>query len=272
MVWTIFFLVIALFALRGLFVGFTGIIARLSGLLLGYLSILYYQPVAAEFIASLLAPTASSTVIGLLSTSGLFITVYFTISTLIQLAANGLGIVIPWLKPLLSKRSVSSAIAGLTVNAGVGGLLFLVGLWAYGMLVESPKENNALYMAADYVGGHIMKTEDISTVATLNRLLDNSALSSEKTSTPAITQPSASTQTSIGTATIISEENPGKRLSLLQRYSPEQLTEIISDPTINEKLLNDISNNPDAIKKVEALINSNPELIKTLMQYNEEQK
>lgn len=265
MTWTLFITVIAVFAIRGLFAGFTGVIARISSLVLGYLSVMYYQPVAATFVSSLLAEDTSPMVISLLSSAGLFVTVYFITSTLIQLCTHALGLLVPYLKPLLSKRSTASSIAGLAINSCVGALLFLVGLWAYGLLLEPPQQKNALHLAADYVGAQIMKSDNRKKLSELNQLLGNKAEANSTTDAAADAGKQVNT---MGSAIIISEANPEKQLSLLQNINPEQLTTLLEDSAITSKLIETLQNNPESMKELEALLKDNPEAVQRLLEYN----
>lgn len=267
------------FAVRGMFLGFSGVIARLVGFALGYLVAYHFRNPLAAYITShsdiALPPIALQMISGLV----LFIATMLISSALIKSLFKLLGKLLPGFNFLGSKDSTGSRLAGATVNGLIAAAVVLMGIWGYGKLSGKLNPEDELQLFANRFGDTVFTmvndhTElDIQSFST-TRSYQHRVSSSQNS--PAVT-----TRTTTGTAYIVSSDNPQKQLSIEQIRevietnsdqlgslvaNPDnstQLQELINNSELRDMALRQLQNNPEQFQQ---LLN-NPQLQKMLEQF-----
>ena len=118
-----FIVIIALFALRGAMLGFLVLLVRLCGIVAAALVAYYYQQAAVLWLLDIW-PYFSISLASLLASVGLFMLVLLPIILCLQLLLVLLG-------ANNGQKTLAGRIGGAAVNASIGVVFCLLGLWAY---------------------------------------------------------------------------------------------------------------------------------------------
>lgn len=224
------------FAARGYFLSLPGVIARLCGLVSGYVVAFSLRNDLARLLASQTQTDLPPLVLKAISSAMLFfgtlLIVSFVINSLFKLIAR----LVPLLRGIFQKEAVGSRISGAVVNSAIGAALVLVGLWVYGFTFAKNTPPDDLQRFANRFGDSLF--------ALTRRLLEDEQQASTPASQPGQSslfaglpgavstlvdadssspEAVAEVATIKGTAEIRSVENPEKHLYIerYQQASPE---------------------------------------------------
>ncbi|KKK46722.1 hypothetical protein LCGC14_3162390, partial [marine sediment metagenome] len=106
---------VLIFAMRGMFLGFSGVIGRLVGFGLGYYVAYSYRSQLAEFISNNTQISLPAIVIQMMSGLVLFMATLFVSGLLINALFKMIGKIIPGFKAIMDKESLGGKITGATV-------------------------------------------------------------------------------------------------------------------------------------------------------------
>ena len=120
-----------LFAVRGMFLGFNGVIARLVGMALGYYVAYSYRADLSTYVVNQYQPNFPEIVIQTACAMALFFVAWATGSVAVSLLFKVLGNAIPGFKQLFNQDTVGGKITGALVNSAIGAAIALMGLWAF---------------------------------------------------------------------------------------------------------------------------------------------
>lgn len=98
--------VVLIFAMRGLFLGFSGVIGRLVGFGLGYYVAYSYRAQLAQFVSNSTEISLPAIVIQMMSGLALFLATLFISGLLISALFKLIGKVIPGFKAIMDKESL----------------------------------------------------------------------------------------------------------------------------------------------------------------------
>ncbi|MFT5579850.1 MAG: hypothetical protein ACI9WS_002610 [Paraglaciecola psychrophila] len=205
------------FALRGYFLGFVPLLARLVGYGATYYLSQRYADDLAVAIAANTAITLGPIALGIGSAIIIFVSCMLVSALLLSLLFALLSTLIPPLKRLFERRSLASKLLGAVANSMVAAIFVLTGAWAYQLV--SPNSAIAsipLSQAVNWVGGNINAQllrhsgTDLRQLIADNPLAQRSA-AAHRTAAPASVK---STATGPGSAIIVSSTDPSRRLSL----------------------------------------------------------
>jgi len=206
------------FALRGYFLGVVPLLSRL----LGYGATYYFSYRYGDALTSYIAANSSITVgpiaLRIGSSLLLFFTSMIVSSIVLSLVFKLLLSLIPPLNVLFKRGSLGSGLLGASGNAAVAAILVLTGIWAYQLVAPGGTlAGQQLSSAASRVGISVNSLLARHSGTDLQRLLRDSGLlqqqARQSTPTP-VARPNAPPPQGLGSALIVSSNNPGKRLSL----------------------------------------------------------
>lgn len=153
---SILFIVTLFFAIRGFFQGFTAVIARLLGFLLGYyLAYSYRQPLA-ELISEHSSISASPMILQVAASASIFFATVFIIGLLVTGALALVTRLVPATKELFDKNSPGSRVFGAGTNGLTGAAIVLIGLWGYALTVTPSKPPDSLQQFANHFGDSVL--------------------------------------------------------------------------------------------------------------------
>lgn len=137
MINTIFIIFVAFFIVRGLVLGFVGVLARLSGLLLAYLVSYLFAADLAQWILQRYPALMSAPVLYILTGLGLFFVTLLLVSYIVFSIAGLLAKKLPVLAPLNDRHSRLSRASGALLNGTIGTVLGLLLLWVYSIIAAT---------------------------------------------------------------------------------------------------------------------------------------
>ena len=261
---------IIMFSARGFFLGLPGVIARLLGMLCAYIIAFSYRGELAQLLAarsdSGLPPLLFQVISSAILFFGTLVLVSLTVIGLFKLLVK----LFPSLGGLLSKEATGGRIAGALFNGAIGAGLVLAGIWLYGLTLGKDQHPDSLQQVANRFGDTLVDIAGLWLKDQPGHRDSHSVVTSVVTSKK-------------GTAEIISEESPEKRVlveriqevvesatssgdtselqALLQ--SP-QVKKLANDPALQQKLMKLLQDNPQ--QTMEAL--NNPKIRELLEQMN----
>ncbi len=225
------------FAVRGFFLGFTGVIARVAGIVLAYVLVLTQRSNVTDYLAPMVPPSISRLVLEIGVSAGLFFLTVLMVTVLVKLLTKSLGTLIPASRTLLDPSTTTARIGGAILNAALAAVLVLSGIWGYTYFTGKHVQPPGLQLAANNLGNSLfpailegaefIRTE--TTVATQTR--NGKTTSRHETRV-----------TKQGFATITSEENPDKQFSITTDAEPviEAETPLDKETSKAIELLNNI--------------------------------
>jgi uncharacterized membrane protein required for colicin V production len=266
---SILFIVVLFFALRGFFLGFSGVIARVSGFILGYYIAYSFRDPVARLITESATVNIQPIVLQVISGTALFFTTFFITGLLVTALFKLLTKLIPALKNLFEKNSTSSRVIGATTNGFIGVAIVLIGLWGYALATDSKQPPDKLQQAANIFGDKLL-----AIAGSLSGIKNNSAPGWFNKQSKTTTAPTASSpQTTRGSAEISSTADPQRQMKIetitelvnqqtgsantgidLQKLlNNEKLQELLKDPAMRKMAMDKLNDSPE--KMMEALNN-----------------
>lgn len=255
------------FAVRGMFLGFSGVIGRLIGFGLGYIvAYVYRQPFAALIehnLSSGLPPMVLQVVAGLV----LFVVTMFASTLAINTLFTVIGKIIPGFHLIGDKESVGGRVAGAAANGLIAAAIVLMGVWGYGK-ITGHSSSDPLQQFANRFGDKVFSL--VSDNADLD-MSDFNIQSFSSTSVKTITHKPANssapvTTTSSGSAYIVSSSDPAKSLSIETiRQVIEQNSDALNGELANNQTLQSLLNNQDIRDSALQQLQQNPEQLQQLL-------
>ena len=264
---------VLVFAVRGMFLGFAGVIGRVAGIVCGYWAAYSYRHQLAEFVASQASISIPGIVIEAVSGFALFFGGMIAGSLVVAGLFKSIAGAVPGLKVLANKGSLPSKCAGAVTNSALAVAIVLSGIWGYGLASGNFDHSDPLQQHAKRFGESVFsivqKYSDLSLAD-----LDSNSLQLKNLLAPAAnsTQPPAlerSPQSSSvrGSAVIRSESNPKKTLSI------NSTTHIISEAEDNNQqpqqlvsgTIATMLNHQELLGKAQQQLEENPELLQQIL-------
>lgn len=211
---------VLVFAVRGMFLGFAGVIGRVAGIVCGYWAAYSYRYQLAELVASQASISIPSIVIELLSGVALFFGGMIAGSLVIGGLVKGITGAVPGLKVLANRESLPSKCAGAVTNSALAVAIVLSGIWGYGLASGDFDHSDPLQQHANRFGESVFSIVQKYSNLSLADLDSNSLQlkdllepAANSTQSPALERSPQSSSVR-GSAVIHSESNPEKTLSI----------------------------------------------------------
>lgn len=242
---------VLVFAVRGMFLGFTGVIARTAGIICGYFVAYSYRHQLSELVTTHTNISVPGMVIEVISGFILFFGAMIVCSLIVAGLFRGMAAFVPGLKTLTDKESLASKCAGAITNSALAVVIVLSGTWGYGMATGKVDHSDPLQHYANRFGGKVFSVVKENSNFTLPDF-DRSAPQHSPTK---------------GTAIIRSESNPEKTLSIdstpniIGAIRDNNTEQAIPNSEHIEQLLNNEQLRDMAQKQMEA----NPELLQEVL-------
>jgi hypothetical protein len=275
--------VVIMFALRGLFLGFVGVVSRVTGIILAYYMAYNYREVTTSFLTSFFAEGSNNSltlILPIVSSLLLFFGTMIITGLIVSTAFKSLAAIIPALKSFAENKSISGKLLGAITNGTIGAIIVLIGIWGYGFAIGNTIDqtpDNKLQIAANTVGDFLfadLKNNPNLRIQTTTQSSSNNNYSSR----------SSKTIIEHGSAIIVSEDNPEKTLSIntvreiidnnlqsdetnaaqLNLLNNSTVEKIMNNPELQSMALEHMQNNPEQIQA----ILENPKLKEFLEQLN----
>lgn len=265
---------VLVFAVRGMFLGFTGVVGKLIGFLLAYIIAFSFRNQLAVFISENTSISLPVTALQIAAGLVLFFGTLFLTGFLISMLFKSLGKVIPGFNKLVDKDSLGGKITGATLNGLIGAAIVLIGIWGYGKFANTSNPDDKLQNIANRFGDTLFSVvknnADIGIQSFSSYSSSSYSLSTQSTSTDANTdKKKSSVTTSTGSAFIVSSSNPEKTISI------ENIQEIIESSGIeldtnsvdinNEENMQNLLNNPEIRDKALQYLQDNPQKIQEVL-------
>ena len=230
------FIVVLFFSFRGFFLGFTGVIARLLGVVLGYLVAFSYRGPLSQFIIEQTSINASPMLLQIASSAGLFFTTLFITGVLVTGFFKLITALVPASKELLDSKSPGSRVFGAGCNGLIGASLVLIALWAYALFVSSPEQPDTLQRIANRFGDNVLA------FASSLAGNDNGRATTTSNTTP------GTTSFSLETIQQLIQQSTGSEVSgpdLQQLLNNDDVQQMLNDPAVKNEILKQLQNNPE---------------------------
>lgn len=272
---SVLILAVLVFAVRGMFLGFVGVISRVVGIALAYYLTYSYRERVTQYVIENTQFDIAPIVLQIGSGLCLFFGTVIMTGFVISLAARVLSKISPSIKALLDNEAPGSRILGAVSNSLVGAAMVLLGIWAYDLIAQKPTNDSELHSVAKTFG------ETILTLVDTNTVFSDKAL--KQTDEDSFSSNAKETSNKSGTAYIISEENPDKKFAIekgdadatemakphksptqqeqSKLFSNDKVQDLLNNPRLKSIITKQIEENPEQIEK----ILTNP-LIKELLE------
>ncbi|MEH6558933.1 MAG: CvpA family protein [Oceanicoccus sp.] len=266
---------VLVFAVRGMFLGFTGVIGRATGIICGYWVAYSYRHQLAELITSHVNISLPSMVIEAISGLILFFGAMIVSNLVVTGLVKGIATVIPGFKILVNKESLASKFAGAITNSILAVAIAFLGIWGYGLASGNVDNSDPLQHYANRFGEATFSTVEQYSNFTLPDLdrdslqLTNILKPSAHSTQPKAPVPLPQQSSNRGTATIRSELNPDKILSI---NSTTDITGEIGNSNSalalpNTEVAGELLNNPQLRDMAQQQIEANPELLQKILDH-----
>lgn len=170
MVSSILLMAVLVFSIRGFFLGFPRVIARLLGFICGYIvSLSGRQPLANLLLEKQLVEI-SPLILQVLASAVLFFGTLFLVTVLVTSLFKLTAKVIPGLSELVDKDSPGSRVFGAGTNGFIGAAIVLLGLWGYNLFTDKAPSSQLDHIANN-LGANLLS-------------FASSAISTKPTNTP----------------------------------------------------------------------------------------
>ena len=280
---SLLFLAILVFAVRGFFLGFVGVIGKVLGLIAGYFIAISYRSDAAIWVTNNTTVNLPAMVTEIGCGIALFFLTLFIVGMLVNISAGILKKLIPPLKAILDKNSTGARVTGAISNGLLGAAVVLAGIWLYGMIGKNTVQPPQLQRVADTFGNTMFNA--IAKTRTDFSLTEVTSLTPEISVPQDVIAPTPSN----GNAVIVSESDPQKRLSiqsthqknvssqsikqdnnlqdtnLLQLLGNGQIQELLNNPQIRQLAIDRLKDNPQQLTEVINKTGITPEQIQQLL-------
>ncbi|GEM_PF-6605097 len=272
--------VVLVFAVRGMFLGFAGVIGKTAGIIGGYLVAYHYRHPLAELIASHITISLPPAVIAAISGSILFISTMIVTGLAVAMICRAICATIPALNVILNKASWGSKCAGAINNGAIGLALALLGLWAFGLTTGNADHTDPVQANANRFGEAVFLIVSEHTDITLPKLpsskltpgtpkLSNRLTSLTEKIRSASPENSHDQSLAQGSAIIQSAADPGKRVSYYPQNNSTTSTSaegyVLS--LIDSKQIEQLTNNPELLDIARKSVGNNPEQLQKILSH-----
>ena len=275
---------VLIFALRGMSLGFSGVIGRLLGFPLGYLAAYNYRAQLAEFITLNTGISLPSIALQTMSGLGLFIVTMFITGLVVSTLFKLLGTVIPIFKAIADNNSVGGKVAGATLNGAIAAAIVLLGIWGFGQVTHQQDSNDPLQQIANQFGdkvfGMIANSDDLNAQRFSQSF-------SQTTSNGQVISSSSTRYSNIGSAVITDGsktfsidsvremlQQAGQNANGINTTEPvnsPQLQNLINNPELRDIVLQQLKNSPEQLQNIQQQLIDNPQLLELMQRLQSQQ-
>jgi uncharacterized membrane protein required for colicin V production len=291
---SVLMIAVIVFAIRGFFLGFVGVIGKAIGLVLGYVLAISYRSDAAIWVSSntsISSINLPSMIIEIGCGAALFFAALFTTGFVVSACAGLLKKMIPPLEPILNKDSTAGRTTGAISNALLGAAIVLIGIWIYAMMGKGTVEPPLLQQVANTFGNHFFKVVKQNSSLSLPNFNSPTPAPKVYTASPAALAPNTETTTktttgtTTGTAVIVSEANPDKKFSIESSYQQiletqgsaegndlssmlgnEQLQALLNNPQVRQFAMEQIKSGAGPVNEISEKTGLSPEQLQQLLE------
>ena len=275
---------VLIFALRGMSLGFSGVIGRLLGFPLGYLAAYNYRAQLAEFITLNTGISLPSIALQTMSGLGLFIVTMFITGLVVSTLFKLLGTVIPIFQAIADNNSVGGKVAGATLNGAIAAAIVLLGIWGFGQVTHQQDSNDPLQQIANQFGdkvfGMIANSDDLNAQRFSQSF-------SQTTSNGQVISSSSASYSNIGSAVITDGsktfsidsvremlQQAGQNANGINTAEPAnnpQLQNLINNPELRDMVLKQLKNSPEQLQNIQQQLIENPQLLELMQRLQSQQ-
>ena len=275
---------VLIFALRGMSLGFSGVIGRLLGFPLGYLAAYNYRAQLAEFITLNTGISLPSIALQTMSGLGLFIVTMFITGLVVSTLFKLLGTVIPIFKAIADNNSVGGKVAGATLNGAIAAAIVLLGIWGFGQVTHQQDSNDPLQQIANQFGdkvfGMIANSDDLNAQRFSQSF-------SQTTSNGQVISSSSTSYSNIGSAVITDGsktfsidsvrkmlQQAGQNANGINTADPAnnpQLQNLINNSELRDMVLQQLKNSPEQLQNIQQQLIENPQLLELMQRLQSQQ-
>ena len=275
---------VLIFALRGMSLGFSGVIGRLLGFPLGYLAAYNYRAQLAEFITLNTGISLPSIALQTMSGLGLFIVTMFITGLVVSTLFKLLGTVIPIFQAIADNNSVGGKVAGATLNGAIAAAIVLLGIWGFGQVTHQQDSNDPLQQIANQFGdkvfGMIANSDDLNAQRFSQSF-------SQTTSNGQVISSSSTSYSNIGSAVITDGsktfsidsvremlQQAGQNANGINTAEPAnnpQLQNLINNPELRDMVLKQLKNSPEQLQNIQQQLIENPQLLELMQRLQSQQ-
>lgn len=275
---------VLIFALRGMSLGFSGVIGRLLGFPLGYLAAYNYRAQLAEFITLNTGISLPSIALQMMSGLGLFIVTMFITGLVVSALFKLLGTVIPIFKAIADNNSVGGKVAGATLNGAIATAIVLLGIWGFGQVTHQQDSNDPLQQIANQFGDKVFGM--IANGDDLNAQRFSQSFS-QTTSNGQVISSSSASYSNIGSAVITDGskifsidsvremlQQAGQNANGINTAEPvnnPQLQNLINNPELRDMVLQQLKNSPEQLQNIQQQLINNPQLLELMQRLQSQQ-
>ena len=246
---SILFIVVLFFSVRGFFLGFTGVIARLLGFVLGYFIAFSYRGPLASFIIAQTATDVPPMLLQVATSAGLFFTTLFVTGLLVTGFFTLITKLVPVSKELFDSKSPGSQVFGAGCNGLIGASLVLIALWGYALVMGNPEQPDTLQRIANRFGDSVLA------------LASNIAGSDSATTTQSTTGPNFDNAENTdkpdnkhtfgieAMRQLIRQTGAGETpaIDIKQLLENDNIQQLLNDPAIKNMALEQLQSNPEQV-------------------------
>lgn len=275
---------VLIFALRGMSLGFSGVIGRLLGFPLGYLAAYNYRAQLAEFITLNTGISLPSIALQTMSGLGLFIVTMFITGLVVSTLFKLLGTVIPIFQAIADNNSVGGKVAGATLNGAIAAAIVLLGIWGFGQVTHQQDSNDPLQQIANQFGdkvfGMIANSDDLNAQRFSQSF-------SQTTSNGQVISSSSTSYSNIGSVVITDGsktfsidsvremlQQAGQNANGINTADPannSQLQNLINNPELRDMVLQQLKNSPEQLQNIQQQLIDNPQLLELMQRLQSQQ-
>lgn len=275
---------VLIFALRGMSLGFSGVIGRLLGFPLGYLAAYNYRAQLAEFITLNTGISLPSIALQTMSGLGLFIVTMFITGLVVSTLFKLLGTVIPIFQAIADNNSVGGKVAGATLNGAIAAAIVLLGIWGFGQVTHQQDSNDPLQQIANQFGdkvfGMIANSDDLNAQRFSQSF-------SQTTSNGQVISSSSASYSNIGSAVITDGsktfsidsvremlQQAGQNANGINTADPAnnpQLQNLINNSELRDMVLQQLKNSPEQLQNIQQQLIENPQLLELMQRLQSQQ-
>ena len=275
---------VLIFALRGMSLGFSGVIGRLLGFPLGYLAAYNYRAQLAEFITLNTGISLPSIALQTMSGLGLFIVTMFITGLVVSTLFKLLGTVIPIFQAIADNNSVGGKVAGATLNGAIAAAIVLLGIWGFGQVTHQQDSNDPLQQIANQFGdkvfGMIANSDDLNAQRFSQSF-------SQTTSNGQVISSSSTSYSNIGSVVITDGsktfsidsvremlQQAGQNANGINTADPAnnpQLQNLINNSELRDMVLQQLKNSPEQLQNIQQQLIENPQLLELMQRLQSQQ-
>ncbi|ARN74642.1 hypothetical protein [Oceanicoccus sagamiensis] len=273
---------VLIFAVRGMFLGFSGVIGRLLGFALGYFVAYSYREQLALFISQNTTINLPPVALQMMSGLGLFIATMLVTGLAVSTIFKLLGHIIPLFKTIVDNDSLGGRVAGATLNGAIAAAIVLLGMWGVGQFTQKTDPNDPLQKIANQFGDTVFGaisdngdfniqgfSKSFSQTISNGQIISTTSTSTSYTNTGGTaTIGNLSNSLSIDTVREVLEQagNGNTTIDTSALLNNPQLQNMINNPEFRDMAVQQMENNPDQLQAIQQQIMNNPQLRELMQQ------